>query len=104
MLSSIMENMVAVKFCYRLVVSSIICATFLKNKLRELLDGVDEEESTKDEDFGKIQPSLGKESVPLLMSENKCQPISLRWGSMVHIGTSCDMSSIILVRIEILSQ
>ena len=66
-----MENMVAVKFCYRLVASSIICATFLKNKLGELFDRIDEEKSTEDEDFGKIQSSLGKESVPLLMSGNQ---------------------------------
>ena len=59
------------KFSYRLVASSIIYATFLKNKIDRFFDGVDEEESTEDEDFGKIQSSLGKESVPLLMSENK---------------------------------
>ena len=39
--------------------------------MSEFLDGVDEEESAEDEDFGKIQSSLGKESIPFLMSENK---------------------------------
>ena len=63
--------MEALKFSYRLVTSSLICAVFLKNNMGEFFDGVDEEESAEDEDFGKIQSSLGKESVPLLMSENK---------------------------------
>ena len=81
--------MEALKFSYRLVASSIICATFLKNKMSKFFDGVDEEESTEDEDFGKIQSSLGKESVPLLMSENKGTRllfICLRCKCEVHTG------------------
>ena len=94
-----MENMVAVKFCYRLVASSIICATFLKNKLGELFDRIDEEKSTEDEDFGKIQSSLGKESVPLLMSGNKRTKWlfpCFRCKSVVHIGKSYDVSYYLL--------
>ena len=83
--------MEALKFSYRLVASCIICATFLKNKIDRFFDGVDEEESTEDEDFGKIQSSLGKESVPLLMSENKGTRllfICLRCQCVIHIGKS----------------
>ena len=84
-------KMEAQKFSYRLVASSLFCAAFLKNKMSKFFDGVDEEESAEDEDFGKIQSSLGKESVPLLMSGNKCQSICLWCESMVHIGKSYDV-------------
>ena len=95
MLSSIKENKEALKLSYRLVASSLICAAFLKNKMGEFFDGVDEEESTEDEDFGKIQSSLGKESVPLLMSGNKRTKWlfpCFRCKSVVHIGKSYDVS------------
>ena len=46
-------------------------ATFLKEEVRELLNGVYEEESTKDEDLCQIQSGLGKEAVSLLMSVKK---------------------------------
>ena len=39
--------------------------------MRELFNGVYEEESTEDKNLGQIQSSFGKEAVSFLMSENK---------------------------------
>ena len=67
----ILSQLKSISFSYRFVASPIVCATLLKKEMRELFNGVYEEESTEDKNLGQIQSSFGKEAVSFLMSENK---------------------------------
>ena len=72
-------------FCYRFVASPIVCATLLKKEMSELFNGVYEEESTEDKNFGQIQSSFGKEAVSFLMSENKETKITIYWRIIIKL-------------------